>query len=64
MNVMSVYGIYNLITEMVTQSHCKSVVATILYAQQHPTRLGKKLLLKLSGYLFLKPLKYKNRGTA
>ena len=57
MNVMSVYGIYNLITEMVTQSHCKSVVATILYAQQHPTRLGKQLHPQTVGLLVSSALK-------
>lgn len=50
--------------QMKPKSHCTKAHKVAQYVQQHPTRLGKQLLLKLSGYLFLQPLKYNNTGIA
>ncbi len=57
MKSMSVKCMQAIVNVVATKSHCKTSIFDAKYVQQHPTRLGKKLLLKLSGYLFLKPLK-------
>lgn len=57
MNSLSVYYLRSKSHFVDTKNHCNFNRNIALYAQQHPTRLGKQLLLKLSGYLFLKPLK-------
>ena len=60
---LSVKCLQPIVTIVATKSHCNTAQYIALYAQQHPTRLGKQLHPQTVGLLFSAVPKYNNSST-